>query len=140
MANRERGEFEVQIAGVQYTLVMNTNALAAAQEALSTPKEIAKIEDIYQAVNNGSVKHVIVFFWAALRKYHPLVTVEQAGELIDAAGGLSGFGPLMSAVNARSEPDKADVQELRRANPPRARANGTRGRGERSISTHAKSA
>jgi hypothetical protein len=144
MANRERGEIRIEIAGKSYTLVLNTNGLIALQDACSTPKAITPIEDIYAAVMQGSLRHVRAFLWAALQKYHPQFSLVDVGDLIDQAGGITGMGEIMQRVQRASEPDAADARELAKpgagANPPKARVRRRRGTGDVFSSMPAKSA
>lgn len=140
MANREKGEIGLEIAGQAYTLVLNTNALIELQDAC-TPKgrPVSSIEEIYAAVNQGSLRHVRAFFWAALRKYHPELTLEAVGELIDTAGGFAGLNEILDSVSGAATPDKQDVDEVTGTNPPKARAK-KRGTGDAFTSMRAKSA
>jgi hypothetical protein len=143
MANREKGEIGLTINGKSYTFVMNTNALVKLQAVLTEKGQpIATMEAIYAALHQQSVAHMRAFFWAGLQKYHPDVTVESAGDLMDDAGGFFGVTDLINEAKRASDPDPADVAELSEgANPPKARARKSkRGTGDVFKSMRAKSA
>lgn len=139
MANPEKGEFAFVYDGKTYTLVMNTMALAKLQRQFNTKDSkgrdvIADIEDIDRMVKARSLEHIVATFWAALQKYHPeFATVEQAAELIDAAGAHA-VSALMAAAGL-GKVDPADLEELAKANPPVAQVTRKRKRGVGGSST-----
>jgi hypothetical protein len=66
----------------------------------------------------------VVFLWAALQKYHPGMTENDAINLIDDAGGIPGMEAAFSELSVSLSPDQEDVKEMapKAGNPPRARA------------------
>jgi len=144
MANRAKGEVSLEIDGQAYTLIMTTDAMAQLEALFSTPAREVTFQQILDRVNAGSVRHIRGFVWAALQRHHPALTVTAAGELIDAAGGLEGFGAQLLALAGTTTPAPEDLQALGVA--PEARphpAQGTkrqRGTGGRSTATPAASA
>jgi hypothetical protein len=135
MANAEKGEVVFMHGEKQYTLVVNTMALAKMQRLFNTKDDdgkdvIAEIAELDRLVKSNSLEHIIGYFWAALQKYHPeIVTTEQAAELIDAAGAEAAAA-LMETMGL-GKVDSRDLEELAKAsgNPPKAQAKGRRRRG-----------
>lgn len=130
MANPHRGEVSVDVGGISYTLASSINATIEV-EAMFSKAEGRKVtwKEILERFNDGSMEHKRAIFWSTLRKYHPAVTLEQAGDLSDALDlQFAGNKALEEAVQA-SAPDQADVQELQIDRPrkaqPRKRTNGT---------------
>jgi len=126
MANREKGEVALTVGGRDYTLVLNTNAMAAIEDHLSTPSQDVTWDAFWKRVMRGSVRAVTVLLWGMCRKYHPEVTVDQVGEFVDELGGLPGLEQVLVSANVSSTPDPADVKDLRpkggqTARPRRAR-------------------
>lgn len=70
-----------------YTLSLSANAMIAVEEKLDTgfPKILLDLAD----TNNLRISVVRVLFWGCFHDNHPDVTVEQAGELMMAHGGLA---------------------------------------------------
>lgn len=137
MANREKGEVSVEIAGTSYTLYLDLNAMALLEDYFSTPNKEVEFDYIVQRVNAGSIRHIRAFFWAALQKYHPTITVQRAGELIMDGGGLELFGNKLLALQTTAQPDAEDLRALgvNTKNPQQAQA-GRKRRGGISTSTH----
>lgn len=142
MANRERGEVAVTIDGAAYTLVMDTNAMVSLESLFSTPERDVTFDQVLARVQAGSVRHIRAFVWAALRRYHQEITVDGAGDLIHAAGGLQAFTNQLLAMLGGVSADPADLKALgvdNTANPQRAQAR-RRGIGGRSTDTPGESA
>lgn len=135
MANREKGEVALTINGQQYTLAPGLNALVAAEGAMSVirGKDVSSVE-IISAVQSGNLTAFRALFWGMLRKYHSGVTIEQAGELVDAFGGMDLLNSALEDALLHTQPDRRDVEALgvTKSNPRRARVNG--GIGARSTS------
>ena len=143
MANRQRGEAALEIDGTTYTFVLNTNALVDLQQLFSTRDQITPWEEIVRLAEAGSLAHVRGVIWAALRKYHPEITVEGAGDLIDKAGGIQPLSSAMEVVGESTTPDPKDLDALQAGatgNPPKAQNARTRRTGGRSTATRAVSA
>jgi hypothetical protein len=137
MANREKGEVAVEINGATYTLVLNFNSLIALQGLFSQPGALVSVEDIFRRANDGDLEYFRALFWATLRKYHKGITVEGAGDLIDAAGGIELLNAKLLEVGEASGPDPVDTAALGggAANPSERRKRGRpRGTGGRSTS------
>lgn len=135
MGNRETGETSMEIGGRVYTLILDTNALCELEDLYSTPdKEVTFAQILFRAAS-GSVRYTRACIWAALKRHHPEITLQEVGRLIQVAGGLSVFAEKLQALSRSATPDPADAQTLGvsgKGNPRRARAK--RGTGVVSIS------
>lgn len=137
MANRERGEVGMTIGSAAYTLVLNTNAMALLEDHFSRPDKEVTFDQVLARVNAGSVRHIRALVWAALHQFHPTVTIEHAGDLIQQAGGLTGFTAQLMAMVGGTQANPDDLKTLGvkpDANPRKAQAGG-RGTGTRSSGT-----
>lgn len=123
MANPEKGEVAFQHDGKTYTLVLNTLSAAKLQRLFNTKDNfgrdvIADMQEIDRLVKQGSIEHQIALFWSSLQKHHPeIVTVDQAADLMDAAGAPAVSALLEAAGLGRIDPK--DLEELAKGNPPK---------------------
>lgn len=137
MANRERGEVGMTIGGEAYTLVLNTNAMALLETLFSTAEKEVTFDQVLARINAGSVRHIRGFVWAALKQFHPTITIEKAGDLIQQAGGLTAFTDQLIAMVGGTQANQDDLASMGvkpGANPRKAQAGG-RGTGTRSSGT-----
>lgn len=132
----QRGEVSIEISGKTYRLVMDINAIVLLEELMGTDEKPVTFPMLIDRVNKGSVKAMRAFLWAALQKHHDDVTLQRAGELIQAAGGLEGFGRQLKGLVESATPDPADLKDLG-AGPREAQAGkkARRGTGGGSTST-----
>ncbi len=92
MANRERGEFQLQAGERAYTMRLTTNACAELEDFNAKQT----LEQVITDINTGSIKAIRVLLWAALRDRHPEIATDDPaclnaiGNIVDAAGGISG--------------------------------------------------
>src|SRR3546814_2763667 len=105
----------------EYTLVMSVNALCEAEDVLG----MATDEILARYSSGLSVKLLRGLIWAALQTNHPC-TVDEAGEIIEAAGVPSAKTALEQAILAsmpaaeaeekanRSEEHTSELQSLMR--------------------------
>lgn len=141
MANPERGEVSIDIGGTSYTLAPSINAIIKV-EAMFSKAEGRKVtwSDVLKHLNAGSMEHKRAVFWATLLKYHPDVTIEQAGDLSDVLDRQLGSNAALVDAVTTGAPDPADVKELGAGRPPRAqRKSKTNGIGANSTSRLASS-
>ncbi len=89
MANALKGEIEVAIEGVAYTLCFTTNAIAQVEQLLGD--SIGGI-----AASIGKVEHQRALLWGALQKHHKGVELLAAGALMDEFE--AGLEPLVEAL------------------------------------------
>lgn len=100
MANPIRGEVEFEAQGKVYTLRFSYNAMVEIEEKAGKPFPAISAE--LTDPEKVSLKTLRLMFWGALRDRHPDVTVEQSGELIDAAGGMIAAVELVSKALERT--------------------------------------
>lgn len=125
MANPHRGEVAFEADGNSYTLRFSANAICELEEAtgrgaLSLMMEFQALEQprdakgkalpetpAAQAERLGRIKMTTVraLFWAMLRDRQPEITLREAGELIEAAGGLIGVANLIARTFELSQPE-----------------------------------
>lgn len=117
-ANRDKGEVSLTIGETSYILKLTMGAMIAAEEAASTPQREVVWDEIVRKAGAGSAKHSRLMAWAMFLKHHPEMTLDEAGELVDEAGGVEAFGRAFQAAQA----DPKDVSEMK------ATAGVTRGR------------
>lgn len=122
MANPLKGELEFVQDGSTYVLVLDVNALCAAEHLLNL-----KAQQISHALATGGHMSVLRgLLWAGLKRHHDL-TLEEAGRLLQAIG-LERATQLMDEALRLSFPDpKKDAKP----NPRKA----ARGTGPRSTAT-----
>jgi hypothetical protein len=114
MANKHKGETTLTIGDITYTLYSGTNAMELLEEHFTAKagREVGW-EEIYARVLGGkSLRYLKAFVWAALQKYHQGTTLEQAGDLIDSAGGITQFADRLAEAAGVSLPNDADLKAL----------------------------
>lgn len=109
MGNAQRGEITITAGEQQYTLVLDTNALALLDDAHE-----AGAWDVFEKAAKGRPGAIRKFVWAALQRHHAgtVKTFDDAGRVIDAAGGILAIGQQFEALQTAATPDKADLDEL----------------------------
>ena len=111
MANPERGEVRVTVAGVDYLLRYTTNAICTLEER--TEERAVPLLKRFAAMDTG-MADLRVIVWAGLLDQQPDTTLEDAGAVIDAARheGVSLVEPVMEAFGLA-------LAEMTGGNPPR---------------------
>jgi hypothetical protein len=100
--NPVRGEVALDAAGKSYTLKFSTNALCEAENILDKPMAV-----IMAQLDRLAVLRVLM--WAALQHKQPGVSLQDAGEIMDAAGMKAVVPALTDALNlAFPKPDEKD--------------------------------
>ena len=102
MANKERGEYPVIVEGKPYTLRPTINAMCKA-EALTG----MKTSELVLADKTGSLAATRALIWAYLQPCHgkEIVTLDQAGEWIDRAGGMDAVNAALEQLEKVNEDD-----------------------------------
>lgn len=118
MANREKGEFEFDVNGQPYIFRADLNALALAESVLSTPDRPVFFQDILQRAERGQLLAMRALFWACLKAYHPAMTLEEAGQLIQDLGGIAGANAALQQAIEAAVPAPSGAAS---GNPPKAR-------------------
>src|SRR3546814_13466412 len=104
MANAVKGEASLKAGDKEYTLVMSVNALCEAEDVLG----MATDEILARYSSGLSVKLLRGLIWAALQTNHPC-TVDEAGEIIEAAGVPSAKTALEQAILASMPAAEAEI-------------------------------
>lgn len=122
MANRDQGEVSVQVAGVTYTLVLNLAGMIAAEEQAEAAGKAATWDEIVVRAGKGSAWASRLFVYAMFQRHHSDLSLAQVGDIIDAAGGMTGMHRALAAGQEALAPDADDVQALGKTRPRKARA------------------
>ena len=103
MANKFFGEVEIDSGGNKYTLRMDFNAMCEFEDVAGV-----NAMDAFADFEKGkiSVKNMRAMMYAFLRRHHPDVTLEQAGEILS-----ENIGALESVVSA-SMPTSEEAEGL----------------------------
>ncbi|MBA2627187.1 MAG: hypothetical protein H0U85_04190 [Gemmatimonadales bacterium] len=100
MVNPERGEVLLEVKGANgnttdsYVLLMRTNALVRLEQHMGD--HIHKLGPRISSPGMGDLRALLC---AALSTRHPEITLEGAGEIIDAAGFEEAGAAVMNALN-----------------------------------------
>ena len=107
---------------------------------MSTTLRPVTFADVLIQSKKGSTRAMRAVFWASLRKFHPKVTLEQAGDLMDQADGNVSFAEKLAALAFAAMPADDDVKALGlkggAENPPTAQRGRRAGTGTRSVPKH----
>lgn len=122
MANRQKGEAEIQAGGKTYVLRMTMTSMCQAEDKMSTPDKDVTFVEIMQKADRGSMRHMRVVFWAALLPHQPHMTLQDASDVIEEIGGVPALGAALLAMSKASQPDAEDLPKGKR--PPKAQVNG----------------
>jgi hypothetical protein len=143
MANAERGEFALTLAGQPFLFKVGIGAVAHAQELLRTPEHCPGLQEIDRALQQGSLLYLRAVVFGGLRKHHAAVTLDQVDELLERMTENE-VRALLRAFGFSITPDAEDLKDLgvtpKSENPPQAQAKARRGPGGRSTSRRAASA
>lgn len=121
MANPHKGEVTFTVDDKIYTLRLSVDALVRTERAageLDGVKRVGfpKIARMLADPETLSLDLARTVFWCALRERHPDLTVERAGDLMMAIGGIAGAIEKLNECFAATFPDPKPGDE---ANPPK---------------------
>lgn len=138
MANPQKDEVSVEVDGRTYTLVFNFSAMVAAEsKAEAIGLKHTTWEQIFEQVQSTrSARYIRLIIWAMLIKYHPDMSLEQAGQLIDSLTIQELSHVFASGQNAVT-PDPKDAAALGAPSKRPRKARAVNGTGARSTSSHA---
>ena len=105
MANPHRGEVGFTALGKNWTLKYGANALATLEKRFDT-----KLSRLGEILADVSVGEMIIFMAAGLQKYHPGVTDEQAGDIMDDVGLQQAGGLIGEAITLSVSPGEAKAE------------------------------
>ena len=103
MANPERGEVALPIGDRVYTLVTDMAARCQVEALFQTDDKPFAYAKVALFAASYSETHIRAIVWGALRRYHPEITLVQAGELIDKAGGSEKLLATIAKLQKLSE-------------------------------------
>jgi hypothetical protein len=86
VSNPLKGEVEFEADGKTYTLRYSADAICNLEEKAG--RGFPVIAGELMDPDTTSLRLVRMAIWAGLREHHPDITLQQAGELILAAGGM----------------------------------------------------
>ncbi len=103
-------EHSIEIGGRAYPLLWSTNAAYQLELHLKQNKMGTLVDFMSQLGTPGSVLNLTLLFWAQLEgarrktngRYQPY-TIDEAGDLIDKAGGLGADGLVVEKLSAVME-------------------------------------
>lgn len=122
-ANPERGEVALPVTRdgetTDYVLKLSLNAAVAMQKKLGRP--LAEIVNELQKMDASVIREMAFMF---LQKHHKdeIKTVDQAGDLVDDAGGI---GKFLGAFRQLIEANNPETTGGATGNPPTAQTSGT---------------
>jgi hypothetical protein len=114
MANPIRGEVALEAEGQGYTLRLGINALVEIETALDIG--IADVTTLFSGAGL-KVGNVRLVLWAALREHQPSMTLEQAGDIMNAVGLADTIAKLGEALQAAFPEAKGDKKPSRPPKP-----------------------
>ena len=103
MANKQRGEVSFKAGDDNYTLRYSINALCVMEGEVG--KGFAAIAGDLSNPDKISFTLARAVLWAGLKEHHSDITIEEAGELIPAAGGLTAIMFVISEALTHAFPD-----------------------------------
>lgn len=125
MANAERDEVDLAVGDQVYSLVLTTNAMCEVETLMSSGLRRVTFADVLIQSKQHSVVAMRAIFWASLREKHPNVTLEEAGRIMDNAGGAKTFAEKFAAMVLGAVPAESDLKalglEAGKDRPPKAR-------------------
>lgn len=116
MANPHKGQVALSADGRVYTLSFSINALCELEDAVGET-----VNAIAAQMSDGSrvkLKTIRTLVWAALRDHHPETSLEDAGDIIGAAGvpaAMEAIGEAFAKAFPEAEEGKAKGSRPRKA-------------------------
>lgn len=106
MANPERGEVALKVKDKTFTLKLSMNAAVSLQK--KTGKKIGQLLNECSSLDFETIRTLVLML---LQKYHAdeFKTEEQAGDLIDDAGGIAVFSDALTNLMDVNKPDPAST-------------------------------
>jgi hypothetical protein len=107
VANRSRGELDIDLDGQTYTLVLDIEAMCQIEDAAS--KTMA---ELVEGVLRGGIRPLRLIIWGALRRHHGALSIADVGDLMSRIG----LPALMAKFNELAKsmaPEEADAKALK---------------------------
>lgn len=133
-ANAHRGQLGFEVDGVTWVFAFTTNALCAVENAFDL-KDITELEGVLK--ENPSLRTIRTLFRIGLTDCHPDMTDLEAGQIMEAVGGLEPSLELIMRAVEQAFPGAAPGGAANPRKPPKA-VKGVAGIGRRSMSPGAK--
>ena len=131
-ANPQRGQLGFEVGGEQWVFAFGTNALCAIEDEF----ELEDITGLEKVLNDSpSLRTIRKLFRIGLTDLHPTMTDVEAGEIMDAVGGLEASLELIMRAVEQAFPEAAAKGA---AGPRQRTAKPVRGTGRRSTPAGAK--
>jgi len=131
-ANPQRGQMGVEVDGRTLTFAFSTNALCAIEDEF----DLADITGLEKVLNDSpSLRTIRKLFRIGLTDLHPEMTDVEAGEIMDAVGGLE---PSLELIMRAVEQAFPEAAAKGAADPRQRTAKPVRGTGRRSTPAGAK--
>lgn len=111
MANPERGEVDLEVAGTRYRLALGMGGLRAIQRAVSTPGHRVTMVQVVDGAAAGDIEYLCVLVWGALQRHHPELTQEAVDQLIDQLGGLGALPILLEKITEMVQGTTPDARD-----------------------------
>lgn len=106
MANKERGEASFEAGGVTYTLRFDQNALCEIEDETSLPHADTLTKLVGKKYWASAAR---VTLWAGLRKHHPDVSINDAGDILAPENQAAALMAISAALtSAFAPPEKAN--------------------------------
>jgi len=139
MANPQKGELEIEVAGTRYLLALDLNALCEFQELMYPGDPDFDMGVVIGRIGKGNLILSRALLWATTRKHHADLTMKDVGLLVTEFG-YKPWMELLPRLLEFMQPDASDRATLKAApktGPLNAQDDGI---GARSTSKRAKSA
>lgn len=128
--NPHRGQLAFEVDGQRWTFAFTTNALCAVEEEFDL-KDITELEKVLS--DSPSLRTIRKLFRIGLTDVHPDMTDVEAGQLMEAVGGLEpSLELIMRAVEQAFPEDAKPGTEGPRPRAPKPAVKGVRGTGRSS--------
>jgi len=119
MANRERGEMTLAAGESTYVMRLTTNACCDLED-----RSGKLLDDVVRGAFRGSVRDLRWLLWGSLQDRHAdtVKTPEDAGRVIDAAGGIQGVLAQVTAFMKLNADPSPPAKEAAPVDPPSAQS------------------
>jgi len=112
----------ITIGEQTYTLTFSVVAMAALQDHYGL-KSLTEVGEKLRGMTNATLEDMVVMFWAALRRYHRDLTLDDAWSLADDAGPqMLAQALIKAAAGATPPPGKGKAGAAAAARPTTGRS------------------
>jgi hypothetical protein len=111
MANPERGEVDLEVAGKRYRLALGMGGLRAIQRAVSTPGQRITMAHVVDGAATGDIEYLCVLVWGALQRHHPELTQGDVDQLLDDLGGLLALPVVLGKITEMMTATTVDARD-----------------------------